>query len=83
MQQTLKHFIFEELVYVDQPDNFGNEDDLLEAGLDSMAIMRLVMFIEEQFGVTLPDHEITPDNLRTLDAIEAWVSRTQSSNAVG
>ncbi|MCI0653878.1 MAG: phosphopantetheine-binding protein [Methylococcaceae bacterium] len=75
MQQKLRDFIFHELIFVADPKNFGEHDDLLEAGLDSMAIMRLVIFIENEFDVTLPDSEIEPDNVRTLNALEQWISR--------
>ncbi len=75
MLQKLKTFIFKELVFVDSVDEFTEADDLLEAGLDSMGIMRLVIFIEEEFGITLPDDELVPDNLRTLKNLEDWVSR--------
>ncbi len=77
MLPQLKKFIFDELVFVDQPEQFGEDDDLLEAGLDSMGIMRLVLFIEQELGVILPDHEIAPENLRTLNAIRNWVTRHQ------
>jgi D-alanine--poly(phosphoribitol) ligase subunit 2 len=75
MQKKLRDFIFGELVFVADPQNFGNHDDLLEAGLDSMAIMRLIIFIENEFGVTLPDIEIEPDNVRSFTALERWILR--------
>lgn len=73
----LKDYIFEELVFHDEPDNFGEDEDLLEAGLDSMGIMRLVIFIEEQFGVALPDDELEPENLQTLNRLASWIKRHQ------
>jgi acyl carrier protein len=75
MHQTLKNFIFEELVQIDDIASFTENDDLLEAGLDSMGIMRLVLFIEEELGVSLPDEEIEPDNIQTLAAIVSWIER--------
>lgn len=75
MLQKLKTFIFKELVCIDNADEFTETDDLLEAGLDSMGIMRLVLFIEDEFGVTLPDDELVPDNLRTLKSLEDWINR--------
>ena len=77
MQQQLKSFIFSELVFVDDPDSFGEDDDLLDAGLDSMGIMRLVLFVEEKLGVTLPDDELEPENLRTLSRLENWIKSHQ------
>ena len=75
MKDDLQNFIFEELVFCSDPAQFGPNDDLLEAGLDSMGIMRLVLHIEEKFGVTLPDEEIQADNVRTLNALEQWIQR--------
>jgi len=75
MSNTLKGFIFQELIHVEDPAAFGEQDDLLEAGLDSMGIMRLMLFIEEELGVSLPDEEIEPDNLQTLECLQAWIAR--------
>lgn len=78
MNKKLRDFIFRELVFVAEPERFSDDDDLLQAGLDSMGIMRLVMFIEQEFGVTLPDAEIEPDNVRCVNTLAQWISRHQS-----
>ncbi len=75
MKPKIRKFIFQELIFVANPDQFSDDDDLLEAGLDSMGIMRLIMFIEDNFGVTLPDEEIDPDNVQTLNTLEKWILR--------
>jgi acyl carrier protein len=75
MKPQIRTFIFEEIIFIPEPDKFSDDDNLIEAGLDSMGIMRLVMFIEDKFGVTLPDAEIDPDNLHSLNAIEQWILR--------
>jgi D-alanine--poly(phosphoribitol) ligase subunit 2 len=77
MLQKLKSYIFQELVFLEDPDAFGENDDLLQAGLDSMSIMRLVLFIENEFGVVLPDDELTPENMLTLSRLENWIKRHQ------
>jgi D-alanine--poly(phosphoribitol) ligase subunit 2 len=71
----LKSYIFQELLYIEDPAAFGEHDDLLQAGLDSMGIMRLVIYIENEFGVTLPDDELAPENLQTLSRLENWIER--------
>ncbi|MCK5889769.1 MAG: acyl carrier protein [Methylococcales bacterium] len=73
MKEQLRNFIFQELIFVAEPDQFSNTDDLLEAGLDSMGLMRLIMFIEDEYGITLPDTEIEPENVQTFDALEQWI----------
>ncbi len=75
MKQQLRDFIFQDLIFVADPGSFSDDDDLLDAGLNSIGIMRLIMFIETRFGVTLPDAEINVDNLQTFNRIEQWIQR--------
>lgn len=73
IHSRLREFVLGELIYCDDPSGFGSDDDLFEAGLDSLGIMRLIMFAEREFGVTLPDTEVEPDTVRTLNALTAWI----------
>ncbi len=75
MKKKLRDFIFQELIFVAAPEQFNDLDDLLEAGLDSMGIMRLIMFIEDEYDISLPDTEIEPDNVQTFNALEQWILR--------
>lgn len=79
MKKKLRAFIFEELIFVAEPEKFSDEDDLLEAGLDSMGIMRVIMFIEDNYSITLPDTEIEPDNVQTFKALEQWILRHKNA----
>jgi len=45
---------------------FGEESDLFEAGLDSMAIMQLLILIESHFGVQLRVGQLTRENFSTV-----------------
>lgn len=78
MKQTLKNYIVQELIFVSDSSTLNDDSDLLAAGLNSIGIMRLVLFIETEFGVTLPDAEITPENLQTLNTLEAWIKGHQA-----
>ena len=73
IKSRLRDFVLGELVYCDDPGAFGDDDDLLEAGLDSLGIMRLIMFAEREFDVTLPDTDIEPDTVRTLNRLTRWI----------
>lgn len=53
---------------------------LIEKGLlDSMAIVKLISFLEERFGVELSDDEFDPDHFETIAAIAELVARKQAA----
>ncbi len=52
------------------------DEDLLEQGiLDSIGIMKLIVFIEENFGIQVEDEEIIPENFQSLNSIAAFIER--------
>jgi len=53
---------------------FGPDDDLFQAGLDSMAIMQLLLMIEETFGPVIPMGEVTRENFHSTSAIARLVN---------
>lgn len=58
------------LVRVDSPDR-----DLLESGaLDSMALVELLVALEERFGLTLDPAQLEVDSFRSVRSIAGLVS---------
>ena len=49
--------------------------DLREAGLTSLDMVSLVLTVESEFGIKIPEHEITPANFRSIATIETLVAR--------
>ncbi len=43
--------------------------------LDSTGFLELVLYLEESFGVSVEDAEMIPENLDSLDALDAFVTR--------
>jgi len=62
---------------------FGNEDNLYAAGLDSMAIMQLLLVVEEEFGVSLPVESVSRKNLSSVAALAALLRDKQAPPAGG
>ncbi len=53
-------------------------DKWLETGLlDSLGILDLVHFLEQEFGVLVSDEELMPENFQSLDAVAAFVRSKQ------
>lgn len=54
-------------------DGLGPDFDALsslpQAGLDSMAIMQLLLLVEDRFGVWLPEEDLTRENFSCIRAL--------------
>jgi len=53
----------------------NSHDDLREAGLTSLDMVSLVLSVEAEFGIKIPEREITPANFRSIATIETLVAR--------
>lgn len=53
---------------------------LLEWGvIESLSMVSLIRFMEDRYGIKIPDDEIVPDNFANLTAIAALVERRKSA----
>jgi len=50
-------------------------DKFADIGIDSMSVVELVMFIEEEFGIAIPADQLTGENLASLDALASCAVR--------
>jgi acyl carrier protein len=58
-----------------QPD-----DDLELAGADSMALLRIFLFIEAEFGFWMPDEDLVRENIASTRALANYI-RSRSVGA--
>ena len=63
LEQQLVVLLRERLLETAAPLNAGT--DLYSVGLDSMAIMQLLILVEEEYGVSLPEDVLTRENFST------------------
>jgi acyl carrier protein len=58
---------------IDRP--VGNDDSLTESGLTSLDIVNLMLGIETEFGIKIPDRDMTPSNFRSIAQIDQLIGR--------
>lgn len=70
VKQTVKDFILKEFLPGEDPAELTDATPLITGGvLDSIATLKLVLFIEEKYGITLEAHEVDPEHLDTIALI--------------
>jgi len=51
------------------------DDVLIEVGMDSLDVVKLVLLVESEFDLTIPTEDISPANFRSISAINGLVAR--------
>jgi acyl carrier protein len=51
------------------------EDNLEEAGVDSMGVLRLLLFVEGEFGFWMPDEDLVEENIGSIGALASYICR--------
>ena len=70
LMQRIKQYIMEEFLPGESPDELTETTPLISGGiLDSIATLKLVMFMEEEYGVSFQPHEVDKENLDDLASI--------------
>ena len=70
IKQEIKDFILAEFLPGESPDDLTDSTPLISGGvLDSIATLKLVMHVEDKYGVGFEPHEVDKENLDTLDLI--------------
>ena len=74
METVINDFVSRELVQDQTLLPLADDTSLLETGvLDSLSLLRLVVFLEERFGIGVGDTDLLPENFSSVNAICAYV----------
>ena len=55
----------------------GRDDDLSECGMSSLDMVNLMLAVETEFALKIPDRDMTPANFRSMARIEALLEKLQ------
>ena len=74
METVINDYISRELVQDPALLPLADETSLLDSGiLDSLSLLRLVVFLEERFAITMGDADLLPENFASVNAICAYL----------
>lgn len=63
----------EEIEPIDE-ESIELEDDLTQIGLDSFAFIRMVIMLEEEFDISIPDDQLSIDLFSSIEKIEKLIT---------
>jgi len=76
IRKKIKEFITESFLIGSDFDQIEDSDSFMENEIiDSTGVLELTSFIETEYGISIKDDEITPDNLDSIDRLVGFVER--------
>lgn len=77
----VREYVLENFLYMRPGYEFADTDSLLGHGIiDSMGVIELITFVQDEFEVEIEEDEITEENLGSLAAIGRFVQGKQQKH---
>ena len=81
-REKIRSFVRESFLFGGD-DELRDDDSFLEMGIvDSTGVLELVAFLESEWGLSIDDAELVPENLDSVDNIVGFLDRKKTA-AVG
>ena len=78
-ESLLRNFILENYLFTDEQSKLNNADSFLDTGiLDSMGILELIYFLDEELSIKVESNEMIPANLDSIDNLLAFIAKKQA-----
>jgi acyl carrier protein len=79
VETDINDYISKELVQDPALLPLSNESSLVDSDiLDSLNLLRLVVFLEDRFGITMGDADLVPENFGSVSTICAYLRARQA-----
>jgi len=75
ISDRIRDFVSSELMFEDSSAALSDDTPLLSGVIDSLGLMQLISFIEEEFDVAIDDAEVTASNFRTVGDIQRLIEQ--------
>jgi acyl carrier protein len=80
--KVVQHFILREFLPGEDADELSDQTPLITGGiLDSISTLKLVVFLEEHFGITIEAYEAGVEHLNTIGQIAALITAKRKAAA--
>jgi acyl carrier protein len=71
---SIREYLSRNFLFSDQGFEYGDDASFLELGIiDSFGFMELLHWVEHEFGVSVADHELVPDNFDSVCKLSSFI----------
>jgi acyl carrier protein len=74
IESQIRDYIAKNLLFSNEGFKYPDTASFLEEGIvDSQGVMELLLFVEDTFGISVEDQEITPDNFDSVSRLAEFI----------
>jgi acyl carrier protein len=78
----IRDYLSQNFLFSDEGFQYSDDTSFLEVGVvDSFGIAELVSFVEQEFGISVADEELLPENFDSVDKLSSFIARKQGGGA--
>ena len=75
IEERVRNFISENFPAAQDGEQYSSSQSLIETGvIDSIGVLTLVTWLEQEFGFVVEDDEVVPDNLESVANLVRFIS---------
>jgi acyl carrier protein len=82
IKNTLRKLMAQTLGCSTQPDEIKGEDLITELGITSVDSLEILIAIESEFKITIPDEDLNQKLVSSLDSLESYIREHQLTGSV-
>jgi acyl carrier protein len=76
----IRDYLSRNFLFGDGGFNYGDDASFLEMGIvDSFGVVELLAFVQEEFGISVADDELVPDNFDSVSKLSSFIVAKQGA----
>jgi acyl carrier protein len=75
IEQKVRNYIAKNFIFEDSYPYSDDQSFLAKGIIDSTGVLELITFVQEEFGITVEDDELVPENLDSIQALGAFIRK--------
>jgi acyl carrier protein len=77
----IRDYLSRDFLFSDDGFDYDDDASFLELGIiDSFGVTELLSFVQEEFGISVRDDELLPDNFDSVSKLSSFVVRKQADS---
>ena len=82
-KEKVRKFILQNFMLSNNSSDLADDQSFMESGIiDSTGVLELVTFLEKTFNIKVPDEELLPENLDSIENLTVYIEQKKAQELI-